>query len=461
MQKFDLVVLGGGTATSLANRMAEHGWKVALIEADRLGGTCPNRGCIPSKLFLGFAEVATTIQKSSDFYIDSSIASIDVEAIREEVLSATIGSVDQKIEGGLADNCQLFRGFGRFVGDRTIEVNGETIQGERVVVATGTRPVLPEPYAAMEAWTSDNVFTMESVPKSITIVGGGYIACELAWFFSSIGVETKMLVRGTELLKAEDQSIREIFKKAFSKNIEVQFDTSISSVEKVNDGFEMTLEVKGSGKTSTIEHQSERLLFAVGRSSTANGINVEEANINLDRKGFIKTDDRLQTSANQVYAMGDVAGRYFFTHSAAWEAIYLGDTWIKGEEHPLDYGPMPHAVFSYPEIAGVGLTEDQLIQEETAYVEGSVAYTSAGKGRAIKETNGLCKILLDPETGAILGCHIIGHHASILLHQILPVMRLRNNITSLTDMIYVHPSLSEVVRNAARVASANLASYNP
>ena len=327
-------------------------------------------------------------------------------------------------------------------------------------MATGTRPNLPTPYTAIGAWTSDNVFTMESVPDSITIVGGGYIACELAWFFSGIGVPTKMIVRSSELLKAADHSIRKIFQEGFSKEVDILFNTTINTVESVNDRIEMTLDVAKDGEVSTIKHESDKILFAVGRSSTADKINVEAASIKLNKRGFIETDAHLRTSADNVYALGDVAGKHFFTHSAAWDAIYLGDCWINDIEKPLEYGPMPHAVFSYPEVAGVGLTEEQLIKEGIEYVEGSAPYSSAAKGRAIKETHGLCKFLLEPETGVILGCHIVGHHSSILLHQVLPVMRWRNNISSLTDMIYVHPSLPEVVRNAARVAAANLASHS-
>ena len=449
-QKFDLVVLGGGNATSLAIRAAEAGMSVALVEADLLGGTCPNRGCVPSKLLLGFAEVATTIKHAARFYMDASIQGIDLEKIRAETQEETIGSTDEWLEEKIPEGCTLFRGFGKFVGERQIEVNGEVLEGKKVLVATGTRPKMPKQFSDHSVWTSDDVFSMDSVPKSIAIIGGGYIACELAWFFSSMGVETTMLVRSEHLLAAEDGEIQSHFKEGFCQEVDVQFHTEVSEVRETSAGF--VLELEG-GDTQRPPITVERVLVTTGRESTADKIDPKAGGIELDDDGYIVTDDHLKTSVDGVYALGDIIGKYFFTHSAAFEAIYLGDCWLDGETAPIDYGPVPHAVFSYPEIAGVGKTEEELKDDGTEYLVGSVPYTSAAKGRAIKERNGLCKFLVAPD-GAILGCHIVGHHASVLLHEVIPVMKWRNKIDSLTKMIHIHPALSEVVRNAARKAHA-------
>ncbi|MEO0446160.1 MAG: FAD-dependent oxidoreductase [Verrucomicrobiota bacterium] len=326
----------------------------------------------------------------------------------------------------------------------------------KVVVATGTRPVMPHAFADLGAWTSDDVFTMETVPESITIVGGGYIACELAWFFASVGVKTKMLVRGDVLLRAEDQSIRPLFREGFCEEVDVSFQTKIETASFADGQFTIDVEtISEGGELVKSTLTSEKLLFAIGRESTADAINGEAAGVALDESGFVQTDEFLRTSAEEVFALGDVAGRHLFTHSAAWEAIYLGDCWLEGKTEELDYGPMPHAVFSYPEVAGVGKTEQELVNEGISYTKGSVEYTSAAKGRAVKEKHGLCKFLLDAESGEILGCHIVGHQAATLIHQVLAAMKWRNHIRSLTEMIYIHPSLAEVVRNAARVAKKN------
>ena len=318
-------------------------------------------------------------------------------------------------------------------------------------MATGTRPTIPKQFENLPVWTSDDVFNMDEVPKSIVIIGGGYIACELAWFFASVGVETTMLVRRDKLLSAEDREVRAPFKEGFCQEVPVKFKTSVASANEVEGGIELDLVTKADGGDEASKLVAERVLVATGRESTTDKINLEAAGIEADAKGFIVTDEHQRTSAEGVFALGDVTGRYFFTHSAAWEATYLGNAWLDGEEGSIDYGPMPHAVFSYPEVAGVGLTEDDLEADGTAYLVGSVPYTNAAKGRAVKERHGLCKFLVSPD-GAILDCHIIGHHASVLLHEVIPVMLWRNKIDSLTDMIHIHPSLSEVVRNAARVA---------
>lgn len=449
--KFDLIVLGGGNATSVAIRAAEAGWRVALIEADLLGGACPNRGCVPSKLLLGFAEVATTIRHASRFHMEAGLSGVDVEKIRTETQDSTINAVDGKIASNLPDNCVLHRGLGRFVGKKRIEVNGTVLEGEKVLVATGTRPSVPSSFEDLPIWTSDDVFSMQAVPKSIAIIGGGYIACELAWFFASMGVETTVLVRRDELLSAEDHEIRRLFKEGFTQEVSVKFNTSVKNAAQVEGGLSLELVTSEEGAEETSTLVAERVLVATGRESSADKIDTNAAGIETDPKGFIVTDSHQRTSAEGVYALGDVTGRHFFTHSAAWEATYLGNCWFDDLQDPIDYGPMPHAVFSYPEVAGVGLTEDQLKRDGASYVVGSVPYTSAAKGRAVKERHGLCKFLVSPD-GTILGCHIIGHHASVLLHEVIPVMRWRNQIDSLTEMIHIHPSLSEVVRNAARVA---------
>ena len=431
---FDLIVIGGGNALALAKRCANAGWNVAVIEADRLGGTCPNRGCIPSKLLLGHSEVATAIQEANRFHIDASISSIDREKIRREVFAATIDRVDSAIASSLPEKCTLFRGRGKFVGKKQLEVNGQILEAEKIVVAVGTRPITLDGHDGEDIWTSDDVFEMTEVPNSIAIVGGGYIACELAWFFSSMGVETSMHVRSETLLRKEDQDIRTDFAKGFAKHVDVRFNSSLE-------------DAKACG--------AEKLLLALGRRPNTDSLNLEVAGVEVNDKGYVVTDYHQKTSAEDIFALGDVSGRYFFTHSAWWEALYLADRFLRGKTEQIDYGPMPHAVFSIPEVAGVGLTEQELIERGDAYHAVSLPFSSAPKGRAVKEEHGLCKFLLKAD-GEIMGCHIVGHQASVLIHEVLPVMRWRNNITSLTGIIHIHPALPEIIQNVALKAADEL-----
>ncbi len=433
-KKFDLIVLGGGNSLALAKRCAKAGWKVAVIEGDLLGGTCPNRGCVPSKLLLGFSEVATVINESQRFHIDARIESIDREAIRKEVFAATIDRVDSAIESGLPENCTLFRGYGTFVGEKKVEVNGEVLEAPKIVLAVGTSPILLEENANPDVWTSDDVFEMTEIPQSIAIVGGGYIACELAWFFSSMGVATSMHVRSQTLLRNEDQEIQEVFRKGFTEQVDVHFNSS---------------------SDDAMSFGAEKVLVAIGRKPNTESLCLDVAGVEVDEKGFIETDYYQKTSAEGIYALGDVTGRYFFTHSAWWEALYLADCFLRDKSEEIEYGPMPHAVFSYPEVAGVGLTEQELLESGENYSKVALPFTSVPKGKALKEEHGLCKFLLKPD-GEILGCHIVGQQASVLIHEVLPVMRWRNNITSLTGVIHIHPSLPELIQNAARKAAEEL-----
>jgi dihydrolipoamide dehydrogenase len=444
---FDLVVLGAGNAIPVAMGAGRAGLRTALVEQGPLGGTCPNEGCIPSKLLLGYAASADGVRGAGRFHVRASLEGVDTESILRETFAST-RPTDGELEKGLPPAVSLRRGRGVFVGDRTLEVGGARLRGERVVVATGSRPVPPtEPWlSGLPWWTSRDVFRMERAPRSITVVGGGYVAAEMAQFFHGVGTETTVVVRGNELLDREDAEARAVFEKGFTARIPTRLGTSLLGGRHEGGRFRLTLRDAG-GRESL--HESEALLFAIGRVPNADGAGLDRTGVRLDARGFVGVDDRLRTSAGGVWAMGDCTGRHAFTHTAAWEAEYLLRVLLEGETAPLDYGPVPHAVFTSPEVAAVGATEEELKKAGTPYLKAAVPYLAAAKGRALKEENGLCKILLAPD-GRILGCHIVGHEAATLLHEILPVLRWRNHVSSLTGFITVHPSLSEVISLAAR-----------
>ncbi len=450
MKTFDIIVLGAGNAMDVPRIAGPAGKRVALIEKSALGGTCPNRGCIPSKLLIAHAEVANTIRDAGRFHIKANIESIDADQVLRDVKSYT-DRFDNLLEDGLPENVTLFRGHGRFVDPHTVEVNGEQLTAPMIVIATGSRPRRPEGIEA-PYWTSDEVFAIESAPRSLTIVGGGYIATELATFFQGVGVQTTVLARDNRLLGLEDEELQPIIRKGFTRRVDVRFKTSLISARQDGDSVVMTLKDTDGNET---EHRSERLLYAIGRVPNADTIGLEHTGVTLNDRGYIAVDDNLRTNVAGIFAMGDVTGRHMFTHAASLEAKYLGRQLIGESDAPLDYGPMPHAVFADPEVAGVGRTEQELRRDGVAFKKGVVTYDAATKGRAIKEEHGLVKILVALD-GTILGAHIVGAHASILLHEIIPVMKWKNHISSLTEIIHIHPSLPEVVRGAARKAQEAL-----
>ncbi len=450
-KQYDLVILGGGNSVTIAIAAGKQGLRTAVIEEGPLGGTCPNRGCIPSKLLIGYADRANAVRDAGRFHISAELGPIDGRALLAETFGAT-RKTDGKIAGALNENVDLYRARGRFVGERTLEADGVQMRGERVVIATGGRPRLVDApgLAGTPYWTSRDVFEMEDLPRSIVIVGGGYIGCELAHFFDGVGVETTVLNRTDTLLAREDEQIRAVFKEGFTARVNTILSCNVSSVS--HDGSQFSVRIEEAGG-STRELSCEALLMAVGRVPNTGDIGLEAAGVDTDEAGFIRTSAAFVTSAEGVYAIGDVIGGHQFTHSAALEAQHLEKFLLRAQGGDLDYGPMPHAVFSSPEIAGVGATEQELRAAGTEYHAAALPYTTAAKGRAIKEEHGLCKFLVAP-SGEILGFHVVGEHASVLIHEVIPVMKWRNRIDSLTDIIHIHPSLSEVVRNTARRAAA-------
>jgi mycothione reductase len=440
---FDLIVFGGGNAITTAIECGKAGMKVALVERGPLGGTCPHRGCIPSKLLIGYADAAESVRAARKFGFQTTINRSDPDKILTETFEFT-QKYDSILQDALGENVTPFRGTGVLTGNYSLSVNGDEISAERVVLATGSRPKRPNfevPY-----WTSDDVFTLKKMPQSITIVGGGYIACELGHFFSGIGVETLQVVRGTKLLEREDEEIQKLFQRGYTLQVPVRFETEVRAA--AYDGTKFRIELVGKdGKSS--ERISEALLFCIGRLPNTDQIGLEKTDLQRDGKGFIETDNWLRATVPNVWVMGDIGGRFMYTHAANFESEYLAKQ-IGGSCHdPIDYGPMPHAVFTSPETAGVGKTEGELKAEKSSYLAAAVPYSNTTKGKAIKEEYGLCKLLIAPDR-RILGCHIVGQQASVLLHIVLPVMKWRNDIQSLVDLIYIHPALGEVVRGTAR-----------
>ena len=241
MRDYDLVVIGGGNSFGLLTEMAKAGESVALIEADLLGGTCPNRGCIPSKLLIGYAEVANAVRGAHRFHIDATLHDIDGPALLAETFGQT-RKTDAKIEGALHENVTLYRGRGRFVGPREVEVNGERLRGKRVLIATGGRPRRPDipGLAGTPYWTSNDLFQMDDLPKSIVIVGGGCIGLEMGSFLHGVGVDVTVVHRASTLMDAADEDARAVLTEAFTSRVPTRLDSEVTQVS--HDGREFELQ---------------------------------------------------------------------------------------------------------------------------------------------------------------------------------------------------------------------------
>lgn len=456
MKDYDLIVIGGGRASGLAIAAAKAGQRVALIERDRLGGTCPNTGCVPSKLLIGFAEAARRVREADRHYIKASIESIDVERIFREV-NEWVQGVDPRYEGRVSDaeGLDLFRGQGRFVSNKVVEVNGEQLTAANIVLAVGTRP---RPVNFEGGWTNENLFPLkEKAPRSISIVGGGFIACELANFFDAVGIETRLLVRGQRLLPVEDEEIGEIFQEHFTKNLPTSFGTTISEMKKKDSHYELTL-TKADGTTEI--HQCEQVLFATGRIPNTDDLGIENTDLKLDKRGYLVVDDYLKCNVEGVYAAGDITGHLQLQHVASYAVHYLRQSILKGEEGPIDYGMIPHAVFTDPEVAAVGATEKELQDANTPYVKVVTDWLSSARAMASKLDYPRTKLLVNPLDYSILGCHLVGPDSSTVLHELLPLMKVKNDVREIADTMHIHPALPELFLEASVRAVQEVRKYH-
>ncbi|MGD9553233.1 MAG: NAD(P)/FAD-dependent oxidoreductase [Arcobacteraceae bacterium] len=442
MKEFDLIIIGGGRASSLAKMAGNLGKKVAIIEKDSLGGTCPNRGCVPSKLLIGYAHAARNIKEAKRHFIDATINHIDIEKIFEKT-NDYIAKIDDIYQKKFNENVTVFRGTGSFVSNKVVQVNDELLTAQHIVIATGSRPIKP-PHE--KAWSSDDIFPLKHIPKSIAIVGSGFIAVELANFFDAIGIPTKLLVRSETLLGNEDETISTIFKEEFTKNVDVAFNTTIKETHYENNHFELTLENKN-GEIS--KHSCEALLYATGRQSNADMLHLENTSIELTPKGYIKCNEFFETHAKDVFVVGDATGENMLQHAAAYEINHLGKYLYEGEKSALTFKYMPHAVFCDPEIASVGITEEEAKKQNLNYVATTTNWLASAKAQSLRIKYPLTKLIVNPYTYEILGCHMIGYESSTMIHQVLAVMHLSNDIRHLKEMLYIHPALSEALLPAS------------
>ncbi|MBI2144734.1 dihydrolipoyl dehydrogenase [Candidatus Woesearchaeota archaeon] len=448
MESFDVIVIGAGSGLNIVDAAASQGLKVALVENGPMGGTCLNRGCIPSKMLIHSADVAETIRNAEKFGVKSRISSVNFKGIVSRV-SRFVDNDSREIEASIraTRNITLFKEKGKFSGKKTLNVGNKTITADKIFIFAGTRPAIP-PVKGIETSgyiTSTEALRLQKLPKTLTIIGGGYIAAELAHFFGAMGSKVTILERGSTLVPSEDSEIAKAFTEAYGKKFNVLLGHSAESVSKAKGKFAVAAT---NGKTRRIV-VSDQLLVAAGRTPNADILDVEKAGVKVNKEGFIVANDYLETTADGVWAGGDIAGKYQFKHSANLESQYIyHNAFNPKAKRKVDYSAMPHAIFSSPQIAGVGLKEQDL--KKGSYAAGRYSYKDTGMGAALQDETGFAKILIEKKTGKILGCHIIGPDASTLIHEVVVAMKSgHGTIDNITRAVHVHPALSEVVQRAA------------
>jgi len=453
---YDVLVIGSGGGTKISTPASHMGLKAAIIEKDRLGGTCLNRGCIPSKMLIHPAEVAHAISTSGTYYITNKGFEVDFTRLVQSV-STEIDADSNSILPAYRKNKNLdyYHGTARFIGPRTVTARGFELSADKVYIATGSRPKIPPVpgLADVPYMTSTEALRLEKQPKKLIVLGGGYIASELAFYFSALGTEVDTVVRSI-MLRGTDTQVRMAFQEAFAKRCKVHMATKTESVS--YDGKEYTVNLTSpEGRKYSLN--SDALLVVTGVVPNSDLLDLDKTGVEVSDNGFIKVDDHLRTTAPNVWALGDVVGHYMFRHSVNLEGEYLFRTTVQEElDEPVDYGAMPFAVFSSPQVAGVGETEEQLVARGADYVVGHRDYAASAMGQALRSEEGFVKLLVDRASRVILGCHIIGHEASVLIHQIITLMQLKGTLDQLLATTFIHPALNEIVRNAARDARTKL-----
>jgi len=456
MKTFDIITIGSGGGAKITSPAASMGLKVAVIEKDHLGGTCLNRGCIPSKMLIHPADVALAIKEANKFDLHNDPNfTVDFSKLVTRI-SQTVDNDSDKIAASYSKhpNITYIQGEAKFIDNKTIEVNGERMTAPKIFIAVGTRPHIPDipGLAGTPFMTSTEALRRTTLPKSMIILGGGYIAAELGHAYGALGTKTCFLVRSS-MLRNEDAEVAAEFVRVFSQHHDIRLGAVPARVEH-RDG-QWTLHYTQNNQNQKIS--AEALLVATGIVSNADTLRLENAGIRLNNRAFIAVDDFLQTSADGVYALGDCIGRYFFRHSVNFEGEYLFNTLFgNSPRRPIQYPPMPHAIFAHPQIAGVGKTEEQLKNEGVDYVVGLNPYKSSAMGMALLSDHGFCKLLVERKSRKILGCHIIGDEASDMIHMVIAFMNKNGTLDDLLNMIYIHPALPEIVRNSARKAEAAL-----
>lgn len=449
--EYDLIVLGGGMAgLPVAMKCAYAGMDTALVEQDLLGGTCLNRGCIPTKAMIRSAEVADLAHRSEEFGIDiDGGISADMEAIvqrKDDIVESIRDGAYENVEEN--DNVTFIEERGVFDAPRELRVGDRTISAEQVVVNTGARPAKPpiDGLDDVEVLDSTSMLFLDEVPDSLAVIGGGYVGCEYAQMYSRFGADVTVFQRPDRLLPREDPEVSEVIEAAFlDEDIDVHTETTVAALG--SDGEDIVVDADEADDSISVT--ASEVLLATGRQPNTDTIGLEDAGIETDDGGFVETDDGFETTTDGVYAIGDVAGSPMFTHSARDDADLLYRHLAKDEEISTDDRVVPWAVFTDPEVGHVGLTEHEARDAGYDVGVGRQNLAQQGKPKALGETEGFVKLVTDADTGELLGAHIVGEDGAEIVHELVLAIELGATADDIAQTMHVHPTLPESINSAA------------
>ncbi len=451
MKKTDLVVIGGGPAGyAAAIRAGQKGMKTLLIESRDIGGTCLNRGCIPTKAFFRSQEVFHLSERAAEFGIQVKIEGVDwpkVLARKNKVVKQLTGGVRFLLRKA---GVEIVDGIGSFLDNRTIEFIGkdekkESIQAKHILIATGSKSAqLPVPGAGLEGVIdSDQMLDLPSIPEKLVVIGGGYIGMEMACILNKFGTQVEVVEMLPNILPIADSEVVKLFIEILEKR-DMKIHTSAKVVEISKDKkLKVSYEQNGEMKLA----EGDYVLVATGRVPMTDNLYPEKAGIEMDKNAVI-ADLQMKTSVPSIYAAGDVNGKYLLAHVAFKEAEVAINN-LMGKPAAMDYRVVPNCIFCSPEISSVGLTEEEALASGFDVKIGRFPFRAVGKALIEGETEGFVKIIADQKTGEILGAHIIGPHASDLIGEMTLAMALESTPEEIAHTIHPHPTLTETVMEAA------------
>jgi dihydrolipoamide dehydrogenase len=450
IKSYDIVVLGGGPGGYVAAiKAAQLGAKTALIEKEKIGGVCLNVGCIPTKTLLKSAKLYEDLMHSEKFGID--ILDKSIVAINWGNLMARKDSIVNKLTAGVKillnqNGIDVYNGYGEAVDKNTIVVDNETLKTKNLIIATGSSTFIPSTPGLKESFekgyaiTSTEALSLDKIPKELIVIGGGVVGVEFAALYNALGTRVTILQR-SQILRSLDKDVRETMERILvSKGINLVYGVDIQSYD-VN---KVRCIVNGEAKIFS----ADKILISIGRTANLKGI--EKLKLKVDKKGIV-TDEKLRTSVEGVYAIGDVNGKYMLAHVASAEGIIAVEN-IMGKDEKINYDKVPSCIYTFPEVGVVGLSEEEARAKGYKVISSTFPMTANGKAMAEGETEGFVKIVADEQYGEVLGVHIIASHATDMIAEAVAALELEGTVHDLAKAVHPHPTLSEVVMEAAHGA---------
>lgn len=450
-KRFDVAVLGGGPGGyPAAIKAAQNGKSVALIEAKELGGTCLNRGCIPSKTLIASAEVLHHIQDAEEFGIVVGSVQFDYAKMVDRK-DSVVGKIRKSLEGLIAANkITLFHGFGKLMTSRALKVTGQDnaeVLADKIIIATGSEPrsIPAFPFDYKKVHDSTSLLEMRQLPKKMAIIGGGVIGCEFASLYSILGVEVVILEMMPRIIPMEAEGVSNALSKAFAKKgVEMLTNVVVEGIDTSGKG----VKVKVAGGKSI---QADIALVAVGRKLNTDQIGLDKAGVQVLPNGMIAVNERMQTNVPNIYAIGDISSKWWLAHVATHQGLIAANN-ATGYPMKMNYNAVPSVIFTNPEIATVGLSLEQALEQGYKATLGSFPFQALGKSQAALQTDGFAQIVIDKSTGQVLGAQVVGHEASALIAEMAIVIANELTVECITETIHAHPTIAEAWMEAAFIS---------